>query len=88
MRVASPFRGAEEASTNVELKAADATCNPYLALGGLIAAGLDGVERGLAPPEPVDVDPAHARRPARRAGSRRCPRRRPRRSTRSPPTTC
>ena len=58
VRVASPFRGAEEASTNVELKAADATCNPYLALGGLIAAGLDGIERGLAPPEPVDVDPA------------------------------
>ena len=58
VRVASPFRGAEEASTNVELKAADATCNPYLALGGLIAAGLDGVERGLTPPEPVDVDPA------------------------------
>ena len=58
MRVASPFRGAEEASTNVELKACDASCNPYLALGGLIAAGLDGIERGLEPPEPVDVDPA------------------------------
>ena len=86
VRVASPFRGAEEASTNVELKAADATCNPYLALGGLIAAGLDGIERGLTPPEPVDVDPATLERPrgardraaarepgrgARRAGRRR-----------------
>src|SRR5207248_9216399 len=58
VRVASPFRGAEEASTNAELKACDATCNPYLALGGLIAAGLDGIERGLEPPEPVQVDPA------------------------------
>jgi glutamine synthetase len=58
VRVASTFRGAEEASTNAELKACDATCNPYLALGGLIAAGLDGLERGLAPPEPVSVDPA------------------------------
>jgi glutamine synthetase len=58
VRVASPFRGAEEASTNAELKACDASCNPYLAVGGLIAAGLDGVERGLEPPEPVDVDPA------------------------------
>jgi glutamine synthetase len=57
VRVASPFRGSEEASTNAELKAADATCNPYLALGALIAAGLDGLERGLEPPEPVDVDP-------------------------------
>jgi glutamine synthetase len=58
VRVASPFRGAEEASTNAELKACDASCNPYLAVGGLIAAGLDGLERGLEPPEPVDVDPA------------------------------
>ena len=58
VRVASPFRGAEEASTNAELKASDASCNPYLAFGGLIAAGLDGLERGLEPPEPVEVDPA------------------------------
>jgi glutamine synthetase len=48
----------EEASTNEELKAADASSNPYLAIGGLIAAGLDGLERGLEPPEPVEVDPA------------------------------
>jgi glutamine synthetase len=58
VRVASPFAGAEEASTNAELKASDASCNPYLALGGLIAAGVDGLERGLEPPEPVEVDPS------------------------------
>ena len=58
LRVPSVFWGMEEASTNVELKACDASCNPYLALGGLLAAGLDGLERGLEPPEPVDVDPA------------------------------
>ncbi len=58
VRVPSVFRGMEEASTNVELKSADATCNPYLALGGLIAAGLDGLERDLEPPEPIEVDPA------------------------------
>jgi glutamine synthetase len=58
VRVASVFRGSEEASTNAELKACDATCNPYLALGALLAAGLDGLERGLEPPEPVSVDPA------------------------------
>jgi glutamine synthetase len=58
VRVPSVFSGMEEASTNAELKAADASCNPYLALGGLIAAGLDGLERGLEPPEPVEVDPA------------------------------
>jgi glutamine synthetase len=58
LRLPSLFWGMEEASTNIELKAADATCNPYLAIGGLIAAGLDGVERGLEPPDPVQVDPA------------------------------
>jgi glutamine synthetase len=58
LRVPSVFWGFEEASTNVELKAADASCNPYLAIGGLIAAGLDGLERGLEPPAPVEVDPA------------------------------
>ena len=58
LRVPSVFRGMEEASTNVELKAADTTCNPYLALGGIIAAGLDGMERGLELPGAIDVDPA------------------------------
>jgi len=58
VRVASVFTGSEEASTNAELKACDASANPYLALGGLLAAGLDGLERGLEPPEPVQVDPA------------------------------
>jgi glutamine synthetase len=58
VRVASQFRGSEERSTNAELKAADASANPYLALGGLIAAGLDGLDRELRPPEPVEVDPA------------------------------
>jgi len=58
LRVPSLFWGMEEASTNIELKSSDASCNPYLAVGGLIAAGLDGLERGLEPPEPVEVDPA------------------------------
>lgn len=58
VRVASPFRGREEESTNLEFKACDPSCNPYLALGGLIHAGLDGVRRGLEPPEPARIDPA------------------------------
>jgi glutamine synthetase len=58
LRVPSLFWGMEEASTNVELKAADGSSNPWLAVGGLIAAGFDGLERGLEPPEPVEVDPA------------------------------
>lgn len=58
VRVASPFRGREMESTNIELKACDPSCNPYLALGGLIVAGLDGIRRGLEPPEPATKDPS------------------------------
>jgi glutamine synthetase len=57
LRVPSPLRGLEAESTNVELKASDSSANPYLALGGVIAAGLDGIARGLKLPRPVDVDP-------------------------------
>ena len=57
VRVPSTFRSVEAASTNVELKSVDASANPYLALGGLVATGLDGLERGLEPPEPLAVDP-------------------------------
>jgi glutamine synthetase len=74
LRVPSVFWGMEEASTNVELKASDASCNPYLAVGGLIAAGLDGLERGLEPPDPVNVDPATIDEDEReRRGIRRTP---------------
>ncbi len=57
VRVPSTFWGREMASANLEYKPIDASCNPYLAFGGLIAAGLDGIDRGLAPPRPVAVDP-------------------------------
>ena len=42
---------------NVELKPADASGNPYLALAALIAAGLAGLEEGLRLPEPISGDP-------------------------------
>jgi len=58
VRVPSTFWGLEEPSTNLEYKPADASCNPYLAFAGLVAAGLDGLERGLELPDPMLVDPA------------------------------
>jgi glutamine synthetase len=45
--------------THLELKTVDATANPYLALAAVIAAGLDGLQRGLDPGEPVAIDPGH-----------------------------
>ena len=44
---------ARGASTRVELRSPDPACNPYLALTGCLAAGLDGIERGLTPPEEI-----------------------------------
>ncbi len=60
VRIPSRFWGAEMASTNLEFRPADSSSNPYIALGGLIAAGLDGVERSLRPPAGlwIDTDPA------------------------------
>jgi glutamine synthetase len=57
VRVPSTRRGLEMESTNLELKPCDPSCNPYLALGGLLAAGLDGMARTLDPGEPTLVDP-------------------------------
>jgi glutamine synthetase len=44
-------------ATRFEYKTADATANPYIALGALIAAGLDGLSRRLELPAEVSVDP-------------------------------
>jgi glutamine synthetase len=56
VRVCSPVGAA--GSVNLELKPSDSTGNPYLALGGFIHAGLDGMRRQLDPGEPLSVDPA------------------------------
>ncbi|MBI3763510.1 MAG: glutamine synthetase, partial [Chloroflexi bacterium] len=59
IRVPSQFKSDRAGSTNAELKSADSSSNPYLALGGLLAAGLDGVKRGLTPGEATMIDPGN-----------------------------
>ncbi len=49
--------GADGAATRIELKTVDATANPHLALSGVLAAGTDGLRRGLTLPREVTVDP-------------------------------
>ena len=39
--------------TRVELRSPDPTCNPYLVFAACLAAGLDGIEKGLTPPNPI-----------------------------------
>ncbi len=40
--------------TRMELRMPDPSCNPYLALTVILAAGLDGVRRKVEPPPPVN----------------------------------
>jgi glutamine synthetase len=41
---------------NVEYRVADATASPYLALGALICAGVDGIRQNRVLPAPSDMD--------------------------------
>ncbi|RLC63459.1 MAG: type I glutamate--ammonia ligase [Chloroflexi bacterium] len=45
-----------EGATRVELRCPDPSANPYLAFAAMLAAGLDGIERDLTPPPPVNED--------------------------------
>lgn len=41
-------------STRIEVRSPDPSCNPYLAIAAMLAAGLDGIERGMQAPPPVN----------------------------------
>ena len=53
-------RDAETAAKgfNIEIRAADCTASPYLAVGVLARAGLEGIRRNLQLPPPTQIDPA------------------------------
>src|SRR2546421_1365900 len=59
IRIPSPFWGREAESINLELKPADHSGNPYLALGALLAAGLDGIQQRIDPGDPQEIDPGN-----------------------------
>jgi glutamine synthetase len=46
-------------STRIELRCPDPASNPYLAFACMLAAGLDGIDRKLTPPEPVEENLYH-----------------------------
>jgi glutamine synthetase len=43
-----------KSGTRIELRSPDPSANPYLALAVMLKAGLDGIKKGLLPPDPVD----------------------------------
>lgn len=59
VRVPTRYWGQESESTNLELKASDPSNNPYLALGALLAAGLDGIANKIQPGASTDIDPGN-----------------------------
>ncbi|MCK5576857.1 MAG: glutamine synthetase [Dehalococcoidales bacterium] len=48
------YKPGRENATRVELRSPDPACNPYLAFSVMLAAGLEGIEKGYEIPEPVE----------------------------------
>jgi glutamine synthetase len=46
-----------DTSSHVEMRLGEPTANPYFYLASNIAAGLDGIRRGVEPPPPAEADP-------------------------------
>jgi glutamine synthetase len=58
LRLVTGNAGLAESAANLEVKSVDLAANPYLLVGVLIAAALDGVRRAGTLPPPVTGDPA------------------------------
>jgi len=48
------YRPGREKATRIEYRSPDPACNPYLVFSVMLAAGLEGIEKGLEPPAPVE----------------------------------
>ncbi len=46
-------------SVRIELRCPDPSSNPYLAFAAMLAAGLDGIDRKLTPPDPIEENLYH-----------------------------
>ena len=48
------YKPGKENATRIEFRSPDPACNPYLAFSVMLAAGLEGIEKGYEVPEPVE----------------------------------
>ena len=48
------YKPGKEKATRLEYRSPDPACNPYLAFAVMLAAGLDGIEKGLTAPKPIE----------------------------------
>lgn len=60
------YKPGREANTRIEYRSPDPACNPYLAFAAMLAAGLDGIERELPLPPPVEENVFEMAEEARR----------------------
>jgi glutamine synthetase len=51
-----PMYSPSPKAKRIEVRFPDATCNGYIAFSAMLMAGLDGIEKKLAPGEPLDKD--------------------------------
>jgi glutamine synthetase len=48
------YKPGKEKATRIELRSPDPACNPYLTFAVMLAAGLDGIEKNMTPPTPIE----------------------------------
>jgi glutamine synthetase len=48
------YRPGREKATRIEFRSPDPACNPYLCFSVMLAAGLEGIEKNLKPPDPIE----------------------------------
>jgi len=50
------YKPGKEKATRIEFRSPDPACNPYLTFSVMLAAGLEGIEKGYEPPQPVEAN--------------------------------
>ena len=50
------YKPGKENATRIEFRSPDPACNPYLAFAVMLGAGMDGIEKKLALPDPIEED--------------------------------
>lgn len=45
---------ARKDATRIELRSPDPSCNPYLAFAVILSAGMDGIQKKILPPDPIN----------------------------------
>ena len=63
------YKPGKEKATRIEFRSPDPACNPYLAFAVMLGAGMDGIEKNMELPDPIEED-IFEMNPAERRGPR------------------